>query len=211
MLKLLKTELRELYAFVRRHGRETIVVCVASICLALQEYHAFRPDWASSMVYYAVLPILSIILLLRKNPLDFGLRLGNWKLWGFHLAIVIIVGLPILYGASRMTDVAAYYTQVEFKLVRYSLEISAALFAWEFILRGFLLFGLKEKLGEVSILVQMVPFVLLHFGKPEIEMISTIIMGIYFGYVAYRSNSCWPAVLMHIYINITARVFVNLV
>ncbi len=210
MLRLLKTELRELYAFLRRHGRETIVVCIASLCLALHEYHSFQPDWASSMVYYAVLPILSIIFLLRKNPLDFGLRLGNWRLWGFHLAVVVILGFPILYGASRMPDVAGYYTQVEFHPVRYSLEISAALFAWEFILRGFLLFGLKDKLGEVSILVQMVPFVLLHFGKPEIEMISTIIMGIYFGYVAYRSNSCWPAVLMHIYINITARVFVNL-
>lgn len=210
MLILLKTELRELYAFIRRHGRETIVVCVASLCLVLQEYHSFRPEWGSSMVYYAVLPILSIIFLLRKDPLDFGLRLGNWKLWGVHLAIVIILGLPILYGASRMTGVSEYYTQVEFKLVRYSVEIAAALFAWEFILRGFLLFGLKEKFGEVSILVQMVPFVVLHFGKPEIETISTIIMGIYFGYVAYRSNSCWPAVLMHIYINITARVFVNL-
>jgi len=210
MLKLLKTELRELYAFLRRHGRETIVVCVASLCLALQDYHSFRPDWASSLVYYAILPILSIIFLLRKNPIDFGLRLGNWRIWGVHLAVVVILGLPILYATSRMPSVAGYYTQVEFRLVRYSLEIAAALFAWEFILRGFLLFGLREKLGEASILVQMVPFVLLHFGKPEIEMVSTIIMGIYFGYVAYRSNSCWPAVIMHIYINITARVFVNL-
>jgi membrane protease YdiL (CAAX protease family) len=210
MLKLLKTELRELYAFLRRHGRETIVVCMASLCLALHEYHSFRPDWASSMVYYAVIPVLSIILLLRKNPLDFGLRLGNWRLWGVHLAVIVILGLPILYWASRMPSIATYYTQAEFQLVRYSLEIAAALFAWEFFFRGFMLFGLKEKLGEVSILVQMVPFVLLHFGKPEIEMVSTIIMGIYFGYVAYRSNSCWPAVLMHIYINITARVFVNL-
>jgi membrane protease YdiL (CAAX protease family) len=210
MLKLLKTELRELYAFLRRHGRETIVVCMASLCLALHEYHSFRPDWASSMVYYAVIPVLSIIFLLRKNPLDFGLRLGNWRLWGVHLAVIIILGLPILYWASRMPSVATYYTLAEFKPVRYSLEIAAALFAWEFFFRGFMLFGLKEKLGEVSILVQMVPFVLLHFGKPEIEMVSTIIMGIYFGYVAYRSNSCWPAVLMHIYINITARVFVNL-
>ncbi len=210
MLKLLKTELRELYAFLRRHGRETIVVCVASLCLALNEYHSFQPDWVSSMVYYAVIPVLSITFLLRKNPLDFGLRLGNWRLWGIHLAVIIILGLPILYWASRMPSIAAYYNLAEFKPVRYSLEIAAALFAWEFFFRGFMLFGLKEKLGEVSILVQMVPFVLLHFGKPEIEMVSTIIMGIYFGYVAYRSNSCWPAVLMHIYINITARVFVNL-
>ena len=210
MLKLLKTELSELYAFLRRNSRETTVVCVASLCLALHEYHSFRPDWTSSMVYYAVIPVLSIILLLRKNPLDFGLRLGNWRLWGVHLAVIVILGLPILYWASRMPSVAVYYTLSEFKLVRYSLEVAVALFAWEFLFRGFMLFGLKEKLGEVSILVQMVPFVLLHFGKPEIEMVSTIIMGIYFGYVAYRSNSCWPAVFMHIYINITARVFVNL-
>ncbi|UCB42199.1 MAG: CPBP family intramembrane metalloprotease [Dehalococcoidales bacterium] len=210
MLRLLKTELRALYTFLRRYIREVIVTCMAALCLALNEYHPIRPDWVSSLVYYAIIPILSIVFLLRRNPLDFGLRLGNWRIWGLHLAVVVILGLPILYAASRMPSVADYYTQVELQLVRYSLEIAASLFAWEFILRGFLLFGLKEKLGEASILVQMVPFVLLHFGKPEIEMVSTIIMGIYFGYVAYRSNSCWPAVIMHIYINIIARVFVNL-
>ncbi|HEY33244.1 MAG TPA: CPBP family intramembrane metalloprotease [Dehalococcoidia bacterium] len=210
MLRLFKTELRALYDFLRRYIREVIVTFIASLCLALNEYHPIQPDWASSLVYYAAIPILSIILLLRRNPLDFGLRLGNWRLWGIHLAIIVILGLPILYAAARMPSVANYYTQVEFKLVRYSLETAAYLFGWEFILRGFLLFGLKEKLGEASILVQMVPFVLLHFGKPEIEMVSTIIMGIYFGYVAYRSNSCWSAVIMHIYINITARIFVNL-
>ena len=209
MLRLFKIELRALYDFLRRYIREVIVTCIATLCLALNEYHTIRPEWVSALVYYAIIPILSIILLLRRNPLDFGLRLGNWRLWGIHLAVVVILGLPILYAASRMPSVAEYYTQEEFRLVSYSLEIVAYLFAWEFILRGFLLFGLKEKLGEASILVQMVPFVLLHFGKPEIEMVSTIIMGIYFGYVAYRSNSCWPAVLMHIYINIMARVFVN--
>jgi membrane protease YdiL (CAAX protease family) len=209
MLRLFKTELRELYAFLRRYSRETIVTSIAALCLALDEYHPIQPEWVSSLVYYAIIPILSILFLLRRNPLDFGLRLGNWRLWGFHLAVVVILGLPILYAASRIPSVADYYTQEEFRLVRYSLEIAAYLFGWEFILRGFLLFGLKEKLGEASILVQMVPFVLLHFGKPEIEMVSTIIMGIYFGYVAYRSNSCWPAVIMHVFINITARVFVN--
>jgi len=209
MLRLFKTELRALYDFLRRYIREVIVTCIAALCLALYDYHPIRPEWVSAFVYYAITPILSIMLLLRRNPLDFGLRLGNWRLWGIHLAVVIILGLPILYAASRMPSVAHYYTQAELPLVRYSLETAAYLFSWEFILRGFLLFGLKEKLGEASILVQMVPFVLLHIGKPEIEMVSTIIMGIYFGYVAYRSNSCWPAVIMHIYINIMARVFVN--
>lgn len=210
MLRLLNTELREIYSMLRRYGSEAIVISVATLCLALNRYHQIQPDWVSPVVYYAVIPLLTIVLLLRKNPRNFGLRLGNWRLWGFHLLLVIVLGLPILYAASRMPSVAEYYTMEDLNLLWYSLETTAALFAWEFILRGFLLFGLKEKLGEMSILVQAVPFVLLHFGKPEIEMVSTIIMGIYFGYVAYRSNSCWPAVLMHIYINIVARVFVNL-
>ena len=55
----------------------------------------------------------------------------------------------------------------------------------------------------------MIPFAILHFGKPEIETISTILVGIYFGYVCFRGNSYWPAVLMHLYINIGFRIIVN--
>jgi len=73
-----------------------------------------------------------------------------------------------------------------------------------------LLFGLKEKLAEKSILVQMVSFVLLHFGKPEIETLSTILTGIYFGYIVYRGNSYWPAFIIYLFINISLVYFVNL-
>jgi membrane protease YdiL (CAAX protease family) len=55
----------------------------------------------------------------------------------------------------------------------------------------------------------MVPFVLLHLGKPEIETLSTIPTGLYLGYVAYRGNSCWPAVIIHIFINILFLILVN--
>jgi membrane protease YdiL (CAAX protease family) len=74
--------------------------------------------------------------------------------------------------------------------------------ASEFLYRGFLLFGLKEKFQEGSILLQMVPFVLLHLTKPELETISTIITGILFGYVAYRGKSFWPAFIIHLFINV---------
>ena len=97
----------------------------------------------------------------------------------------------------------------QFNAGKYALETIVYLFAWEFIFRGFLLFGLKERFSDGSILIQMIPFVLTHLGKPEIETISTIIMGIYFGYVAYRGNSFWPAFIIHTFINITFVVFVN--
>jgi len=207
--KLFKQELREIASFLNRNYREIVIISFAALFLTVAGYHPIGPPWVSSLIYFAVLPILTIIIL-RKNPLDFGLRLGNFKVWGFYVIVTVIVAIPILYVASRSSALAQYYTLRRFDVVRYSLETSVYLFAWEFIFRGFLLFGLRDKLQESSILVQMVPFVLVHFGKPEIETISTILTGIYFGYVAYRGNSYWPAFIIHLFINISFLIFVNI-
>jgi membrane protease YdiL (CAAX protease family) len=208
--KLFKKELRELAAFFRRNYRETLVISLAVLFLTLAGYHPIGPSWISSVIYFAILPIITITVILRRNPLDFGLRLGNFKVWGFYVIATLIVALPILYIASRSSLLANYYTIPKFNVVKYSLETTVYLFAWEFLFRGFLLFGLKDKLKESSILVQMVPFVLVHFGKPEIETISTILTGLYFGYVAYRGNSYWPAFIIHLFINISFLIFVNM-
>jgi uncharacterized protein len=64
------------------------------------------------------------------------------------------------------------------------------------------LFGLKDKLKEGRILLQMVPSVLMHLGKPELETISTLFTGILFGYICYRGKSYWPALIIHVFINV---------
>ena len=210
MLGLLRAEFREIGSFLRRNGTVTSVLCLATLFLTLDRYRSLGPEWVDSLVYFAALPILAIVLFLRRNPLDFGLRLGDVRIWGLHVGAVILVGVPVLFAASRTADVAVYYVLGDVHPVIYVLRTAAILFAWEFIFRGFLLFGLRERLGEASILVQMVPFALLHLGKPEIETISTIVTGIYFGYVVYRSRSYWPAFIMHMFIDLTTRLFVNL-
>jgi membrane protease YdiL (CAAX protease family) len=207
---LFKKELREIASFFRRNYREIVIISLATLFLTLAGYHPIGPPWVSSLIYFAVLPVITITVILRRNPLDFGLRLGNFKIWGFYVIASLIVALPILYIASRSSLLANYYTIPQFEVVKYCLETTVYLLAWEFIFRGFLLFGLKEKLKESSILIQMIPFVLVHFGKPEIETISTILTGIYFGYVAYRGNSYWPAFIIHLFINISFLIFVNI-
>jgi membrane protease YdiL (CAAX protease family) len=210
VITLFKQELREIASFFNRNYREIVIISLAVLFLTVAGYHPIGPPWVSSLIYFAVLPILTIITILRRNPLDFGLRLGNFKVWGFYVIASFIIALPILYIASRSSALANYYTLPKFDVVKYCLETTVYLFAWEFLFRGFLLFGLKDKLKESSILVQMVPFVLVHFGKPEIETISTILTGIYFGYVAYRGNSYWPAFIIHLFINISFLIFVNI-
>ena len=205
-----KNELVELASFLKRNYSTVVVISLATLFLTLDEYYPISHYWLSALIYYALLPILTIIVLLRRNPLDFGFRLGNYRVWLFHVAVALLVWIPILFISSRFSTLEEFYTIPQFDLIRYSLEISAYMFAWEFLFRGFLLFGLKDKLGEASILVQMIPFILLHFGKPSLETIGTILMGIYFGYIVYRGNSYWPALIIHLFANISFRVIVNL-
>jgi membrane protease YdiL (CAAX protease family) len=71
------------------------------------------------------------------------------------------------------------------------------LFAWEFIWRGFMLFGLKQKFGIYSIFIQMIPFVILHNGKPSSETFGAIIGGLLLGMLAFRTKSIYYCVISH--------------
>ena len=203
-------ELAELWSFLQRHVTEIIVIGFGTLFLTLDKYHPISPQWASALVYFGILPVLTILIFLRKNPLDFGFRLGNIRIWGLHVIVVILVSTPVLIIVSHFASLSDYYSIEGFSLWKYALETTVYMLAWEFLFRGFMLFGLKDTLGEASILVQIIPFVLLHFGKPEMETISTILVGIYLGYVCFRGQSYWPAVILHLYINIGFRIIVNL-
>lgn len=202
-------EIRTLTAFILHVWREAVIIGSASLFLVLNQYHTLGERWSDSLLFFLCLPLLVIVLALRRNPLDFGWRLGDWRFWLPHATGFSVLAVPILFAMARVASLEGYYTVEDFSLPRYALEQCGYFLGWEFLYRGFLLFGLKEKLGEVSILVQVIPFVLMHLNKPEVETISTIPIGLYWGYVAYRGGSCWPAIIMHLVINVTFRTFVN--
>ncbi len=69
--------------------------------------------------------------------------------------------------------------------------------AWEFFFRGFMLFGFHRDLGSRAALVSTLPFVLMHFGKPEAEVFASVAAGFILCWIALRSRSIWPGVLLH--------------
>jgi membrane protease YdiL (CAAX protease family) len=210
MTHFLQNELKGIYLFLKRNKDETIVIGSAMFFLSLNRYHPIWNDWFSTLLFYAVLPILTTVVCLRKNPLDLGLRWGDFKVWGYYAAIVCLIAAPILFATSFTPSFQKYYSMQHFNPISYSLATFASLFASEFFFRGFLLFGLKDKLKEGSIFIQMIPFVLVHLGKPELETVSTIFTGILFGYIVYRGKSFWPAFIIHLFINIFFVLSVNL-
>jgi membrane protease YdiL (CAAX protease family) len=202
-------ELKNLGGFIKNYYNEIVVISFATLFMILHSYHEIENFWISSFIYFGVFPVLTILIFLRKNPLDFGLRIGNYKLWIPYVLVFLAIAIPILYFFSDMSSVQGYYRSGRnFDLLTYALQMGVYMLGWEFLFRGFMLFGLKDKFKEGSIIIQMIPFVLLHFGKPEIETISTIFTGLLWGYICYRGKSFWPAYIMHMVVNVSNKAFV---
>ena len=205
-----RRELSAIGLFLKTYRNEIIVIGFATLFLCLEEYHPIGNDWLNSLFYFLFLPILVIVGLLRKNPLDFGLRLGDARKWAAYVGLTVVIGAPILYATSRMAAFQGYYDMQDFSVARYFFTTMGTLLGSEFLFRGFLIFGLKDRFKEGAILIQLIPFVLVHFTKPELETLSTILTGIYFGFVVYRTKSFWPAYVIHMFINVFFVASVNL-
>ena len=71
---------------------------------------------------------------------------------------------------------------------------------WEFIWRGYTLFGLKDKFGYYAIFIQMIPFVILHNGKPPLETFSSILGGLGLGVLTYMTRSVFYCIIIHFFV-----------
>ena len=206
-MKFFFLEYQELKRFIEENYKLILILGVSTLSLALQWYRPIRSLPAFSYIfYYMVLPVFTIYFLLKDNPVQYGFTLGDYSAWLPYVGITIFISIPILFLGSRFSQVHRYYGK-GFSYHEFFTLTIPTLLAWEYLLRGFLLFGLKERFGEASIVIQMVPFVLLHLGKPEMETLSCIITGLWFGWVAYRGKSFWPAFINHVFINFAVRIF----
>ena len=70
--------------------------------------------------------------------------------------------------------------------------------ALEFFFRGFILQGLRRALGANAIFVMLVPYCMIHYGKPVPETLGAIAAGLVLGTLAMRTKSIWGGVLIHI-------------
>ncbi len=153
-----------------------------------------------SFVLYFVALLLVIALLLRRPVGEYGLTLGRWRV-GLALTALTWLGgaLLILFSVYRDPTMRDYYRPLWGP--SYPGWVLLDMIGWEFLFRGFLLFAYARAFGAgPALLLQMVPFALLHLGKPALETFSTLLGGLWFGIVAWRSRSALYPMLGHWFI-----------
>lgn len=191
--------------------RASVILVASTLLLMLDGYHQFLlgGTYAQALfskavertVYYLVVPLLFIVLLFRDPPAKYGFRIGNWRTglkWGVGL---FALAVPLLYLSARTPAMVSYYTQGSRTIAQILGTSALDLLGWEFLFRGFILFGLYRLMGPSAIVAQAVPFALVHIGKPELETLSTIFGGILFGWLAWKAQSFVYPYLLHWLVN----------
>ena len=187
------------------------VVGISTLVLVLEHYHSLNIDFprATELIYYLLVPLAAGFLLFRDKPRNYGVRIGRWKEAIIIIPVCLAAMAVILYGVGKMPEFRSYYHRYAIDWSRLLLDAALYMFAWEFLFRGYMLFGLEKSVGKSAIFVQAIPFVLLHFGKPFLEMLACIPGGFVLGYVSYRTRSFLPCFIIHFGIYVMMFFFTN--
>jgi membrane protease YdiL (CAAX protease family) len=187
------------------------VVSISTLALILGAYYPLNIGFprATELVYYLLLPLAVGWVLFRDKPWDYGMRIGRWKS-SIILTLVCLAAMSlILYAVSKMPDFRSYYHKPAIDWRDLLLYKALYYFAWEFLFRGYMLFGLERSIGKNAIFVQIIPFVLLHLDKPFLETLACVPGGFVFGYVAYGTRSFLPCFVIHLGMYMMMVSFVN--
>ncbi len=170
---------------------------------------------------FLLVPVgLGVIILLvsgavgRMSFSDWGLGLGDWRWWLPWTLLMVACIVPLVLLAAWLFPVFREYypmygpAKESFsELLKYQAGMGFYMLGWEFLFRGFLLFGIARKGNQhIAILFQAIPFFLMHEGKPEPEIVSSFFGAILLGYFCIRARSFWPAFVLHWALNLTTEI-----
>jgi membrane protease YdiL (CAAX protease family) len=171
--------------------------------------------FSSSLILLGVLPALMIKFVFHESLSLYGVRLGDWQLGLKAFLILAPVMMALTFPSSRMDSFTAEYPLYKgagvspLNFTFYSLLYLAYYLGWEFFFRGYMQFGLGKRLGDWNaILVQTLASCLVHIGKPDGEIFSSILGGIVWRMVVFRTQSLLPALLLHWLLGICLDAFI---
>ena len=205
-----------------------VILVVCCISLALQEYVGQRTSYERYFPYdptdpdpywslkgfawwtgwrvggYLLLPMLVIALMPGERIRDYHLSLRGFTKHLWIYAVMFALILPAVWiasGTETFRHTYPFYRLANRSMFDYwAWELMYALqfLSLEFFFRGVLLHGLRRALGANAIFVMVVPYCMIHYGKPMAETMGAIGAGVILGTLAMRTRSIWGGVVIHV-------------
>lgn len=152
---------------------------------------------------YFVLPAIALKLW-GERVRDYGLRgkgfLSHAWIYALFFGIVLIA-VVLVAGTSEFANYYPFYKDASRSWKDFFLwEViyAAQFFTLEFFFRGFMVFSTRDAMGSSAVLAMVVPYCMIHFGKPWAECLAAILAGIVLGTLALKTRSIWSGFLIHV-------------
>lgn len=152
---------------------------------------------------YFVFPVITL-LAMRERIRDYGLETRGFMqhAWIYALAYAIVLVCVIIVSFTE--DFSTYYpfyklaSRSWLDFAAWELLYAAQFFSLEFFFRGYWLKACKSSMGSYAIYAMVVPYCMIHYGKPWLEALAAIIAGVVLGTLAMKTRSIWSGFLIHV-------------
>jgi len=155
-----------------------------------------------AFIFYFAIPALVVRVVFGHRLADYGLRLKGFL---GHLPIYLLLFLPVgalVLVVAGTPDFAKKYPLYHEPLgivdmLTWSLGYALQFFSLEFFFRGFMIHGVRDRMGSSAVFAMILPYVMIHFTKPFYETIGAVVAGSVLGILSLRTGSIAGGIFIH--------------
>ncbi|HEY4510649.1 MAG TPA: type II CAAX endopeptidase family protein [Candidatus Paceibacterota bacterium] len=167
----------------------------------------------ASLLGMLLLPFITIKYAYGRNIKEFGLCLPeNTKRAIIYTIAATIIFIPFAIFTSKVEGVRSFYALQNVSVGDFVIGVIFFGFLYyiveEFLFRGFLFWGLWEKIGYHSFWVNGLLFSLLHLGKPLVEIPLAFGLSLPLSWISLKTKSSLPAAFVHFFLALVVNLII---
>ncbi len=160
--------------------------------------------WAFTRIGGYLLPLVVWrLIFFRDSVLDFGLRGRGFLEHAWIYALFVSVMIPVMIVVAKQPDFGTYYpfyksasrSWMDFGI--WEVMYIGQFFALEIFFRGWWVRACRI-FGVGAIFAMVVPYCMIHYGKPYLEACGAIVAGTVLGSLSMKTKSIYAGFLVHI-------------
>lgn len=162
---------------------------------------------------YFVVPAIVAVAVFREPLREHGLETRGFFehawIYAVSYAVVLLCVVLVARHHPHFQSYYPFYRQANRSWADFwawELLYAAQFFSLEFFFRGFWLRAMRPSMGSQAIFAMVVPYCMIHFGKPFLETLAAIVAGIVLGTLSMKTRSIWSGFLIHVSVAVSMDV-----
>ncbi len=160
--------------------------------------------WGLSVIVLLVLIPMCVGAASGLSPRRLGIRLKGTGRDAWTYLTLFVVFFPVIWLVSQRADFQKTYPfykpmpgHLGADFLLFEAVYCLQFFAIEFFFRGFIVLGLKRRIGVASVLVMIAPYCMIHYYKPFPEAMGAIGAGLVLGLLSWRTETILYGWFLH--------------